>query len=181
MAKVSATVRRVLARAKKAELIRMDVKNIQRTLPDLVYRAAQKAPPIAQLFLLPESSSFAKRILRRLREVVRRSVKMNLSGESEKSYTPLSPRYKQWKERHFPNRPILQLTGNTLKKFRIIASIQRKESIKTNRAILVLNFDAKVPFYMRFHALGGQKIPKRDWRKMHKWVKNEINKILGVK
>jgi hypothetical protein len=45
----------------------------------------------------------------------------------------------------------------------------------------VLNFDAKVPFYMRFHALGGQKIPKRDWRKMHKWVKNEINKILGVK
>jgi len=180
MTRVSSTVRRALARARKVELVRMDVKNIQRTLPELVYRAVQKAPPIAQLFILPESSSFVKRILRRLREVVRRSVKMNLSGESEKPYTPLSPRYKRWKERHFPNRPILQLTGTTLKKFRLIASIQRKENIKTNRAILVLNFDAKIPFYMRFHALGGKKIPKRDWRKMHKWVRDEINKILGI-
>jgi hypothetical protein len=181
MAKLSSAVRRALAKARKVELVRMDVKNIQRTLPDLVHRGFQKAPPIAQLFLLPESSSFAKRILRRLREVVRRSVKMNLSGESEEPYKPLSPKYKRWKERHFPNRPILQLTGNTLKNFRIIASIQRKENIKTNRAILVLNFDAKIPFYMRFHALGGKKIPRRDWRKMHKWVKDEINKILGIK
>jgi len=181
MAKVSGAVRRAIARAKKAELVMLNVKKIQRTLPELVYRSVERAPTIAQLFVLPESSSFAKRILRKIREVVRRSVKMNLSGESENPYTPLSPRYKRWKEKHFPNKPILQLTGNTLKKFRIIASIQRKESVKTNRAILVLNFDAKVPFYMRFHALGGQKIPKRDWRKMHKWVKTEINKILGVK
>jgi len=181
MAKVSGTVRRALARAKKAELIKMDVKNMQRTLPELVYRAVEKAPPIAQLFILPEGSSFSRRILRRLREVVRRSVKMNLSGESEEPYTALSPKYKRWKERHFPNKPILQLTGSTLKRFRMIASIQRKENIKTNRAILVLNFDTKIPFYMRFHALGGKKIPKRDWRKMHKWVKDEINKILGLK
>jgi hypothetical protein len=181
MAKVSGKVRRAIAKAKKKELIKMDVKNMQRTLPELVYSAVERAPPIAQLFVLPESSSFTKRILRRLREVVRRSVKMNLSGESEEPYTPLSPRYKRWKDRYFPNTPILQLTGKTLKKFRIIASIQRKENVKTNRAILVLNFDAKIPFYMRFHALGGQKIPKRDWRKMHKWVKDEINKILGIK
>jgi hypothetical protein len=181
MAKVSGTVRRAITRAKKAELVRMDVKNIQRTLPELVYRSVERAPPIAQLFILPESSSFTKRMLRRLREVVRRSVKMNLSGESENPYTQLSSRYKRWKEKYFPNKPILQLTGNTLKKFRIIASIQRKENVKTNRAILVLNFDTKIPFYMRFHALGGQKIPKRDWRKMHKWVKDEINKILGIK
>jgi len=181
MAKLSRKVRRAIARTKKTELVMMDVKNMQRTLPELVYSAVEKAPPIAQLFILPESSSFSKRILRRLREVVRKSVKMNLSGESENPYTQLSPRYKRWKDRHFPNKPILQLTGNTLKKFRIFASIRRKENIKTNRAILVLNFDARIPFYMRFHALGGQKIPKRDWRKMHKWVKDEINKILGIK
>jgi hypothetical protein len=182
--KLSKTVRKALARAKKAELVTMDVKSMQRTLPELVYRSVERAPPVAQLFILPDSSSFTKRILRRLREVVRRSVKMNLSGENdeeENPYAPLSPRYKRWKEKHFPNKPILQLTGNTLKKFRMFASIQRKENIKTNRAILVINFDTKIPFYMRFHALGGQKIPKRDWRKMHKWVKDEINKILGIK
>ena len=164
---------------KKVKLVEINLFSLQKTLTEPISRSFERAPNAFKLFLLNEQDAVFKRIADRIRRIVRQSIKQNITGEPAVEYAPLSRRYERWKKKHYPNEPILKLTGRSLRSFKIFMDVSRKED-KQGRGVVVLSFKAKrMPYYMEYHTTGTSIMPKRDWRTLHKWVREKIRGVLS--
>lgn len=75
---------------------------------------------------------------------------------TQAEWTPLSPKYKEWKERHYPGAPILQRTGALLASLTEPGNAAHVALITPDRAI----FGSDVE-YGPHHQKGGAKLPQR--------------------
>lgn len=74
------------------------------------------------------------------------------SGKSGK-WSALTPRYKAWKDKHFPGQPILQLTGKLMKDMTSSAGIVEKRQME-------LTLGTRQP-YAQYHQRGTFKMKAR--------------------
>lgn len=70
-------------------------------------------------------------------------------------WEPLSERYREWKERNFPGRPILQRTGATMK---ALTSRTQHSIIDPQPTILTFGVALRYPIY---HQRGSGRLPRR--------------------
>jgi phage gpG-like protein len=71
-------------------------------------------------------------------------------------WKPLSEKYRKWKERHYPGKPILQRSGRLLRSLSVIGggdSIREQEPLS-------LTLGSRVP-YATYHQRGAGKLPQR--------------------
>lgn len=85
----------------------------------------------------------------------------------------LSPAYRQWKEKHFPGRPILVRTG-TLKRSLTVIGTTGSESIRESDE-MSLTLGSRVP-YAIYHQRGTSRMPARPPMQIQR---NDMGKIVS--
>lgn len=97
---------------------------------------------------------------------------------SRPAWTPLSPKYKEWKDKHYPGKPILQQTG------KLKTSLSRKGGnhveVITKNSITLGTKDYK----FKWHQKGTPRMPERPpitftQYQGNKWAKMIRNHILS--
>lgn len=97
------------------------------------------------------------------------------AGGAPVKFAPLSPRYRRWKELHYPGRPILVRTG----------AMQRGYTFRNTATRL--HVDNRMAYWI-FHQTGTRKMPARkvfqlgpeDYRLLQTMIKDHVLKAHGV-
>jgi phage gpG-like protein len=92
--------------------------------------------------------------------------------EGNPHFPPLSPQYAKWKQKHYPNAPILTRTG----RLRQSLSSQTPDSI-AHISPLSLTFGTRTP-YAIYHQLGTYKMPRRPPIRLSKPLTTKLLTIL---
>jgi len=97
---------------------------------------------------------------------------------SRPGWIPLAPLYKEWKSRHYPGKPILQVTGDLRNS--LAEKGKNHVEIITNKSLTIGSSDPK----MKWHQKGTKKMPSRPpvtytRYQGNKWAKIIRDDILG--
>lgn len=88
-----------------------------------------------------------------------------------RTWPPLSPRYRKWKQKHYPGQPILVRTG-ALRKSLTETPMGVHEVTRTT-----IRLGSGLP-YARYHQTGGPHLPKRPPIALYEWQKRDLVRTL---
>lgn len=113
---------------------------VDRTLTSMANRAQDSRPAwqaLATRFQVAETKQFATE-----------------GDYGSTRWAPLSPRYKRWKDEHYPGKPILERTG------KLLASLTQRPFGVEDLAPSYMRIGTDV-FYAKFHQRGTIRMPRR--------------------